>query len=236
MLEKLLMLYKSIQKIILTSILTGALFFLDCPVHGQNNIAKSDTISRTDSLLLVTSDTLITIKTTSGPKFTDTDSNVKIVTKEDSMRIKKDHSPRIAGMYSAIIPGLGQAYNRKYWKIPLLYIGGGALVYYCVDENKSFKEFQGKYNLELNKPSGLQSKDSLDYYGRVRDGYRTNRDRLIFFTALVYAANIIDAMVDAYFYNFDISDNLTMKLEPEFDYQTFAMGDISYGLKLSFKF
>jgi hypothetical protein len=229
-------LFKVIQKIILTSILTGALFFWNSPVYGQNNIIVSDSISQSDSLLLVTSDSTIAKKATSKPKFTETDSNVKVVGKEDSMRIYKDHSPRLAGFYSAIIPGLGQAYNHKYWKIPILYIGGGILLYYSVDQNKSYKHYKSLFETEFYKPLTEQNQEDLNKYGLYRDGYRQNRDRMVFFTFLVYAANIIDAMVDGYFYNFDISDNLTMKVEPAIDYPVLAMDNFSYGLKLSLKF
>jgi hypothetical protein len=229
-------LYKLILKLILTSILTGALFFWDCPVYCQSQSIIADTISQPGPGLLVTNDSTIAKKPASRPKFTETDAHVKVVGKEDSMRIFKNHSPRVACLYSAIIPGLGQAYNHKYWKIPFIYLGGGALLYYFVQQNDLYKKNTNLYDAEYYKPLSEQNSKDLNTYGILRDGYRTNRDRMIFFTGLVYAANIIDAMVDAYFYNFDISDNLAIKVEPALTYPVLAMGNISYGLKLSLNF
>ena len=227
-------LYKLILKIILTSILTGALFFCNCAVFGQSEKVVSDINTQQDSSLLVNTDTNLVIKATSKGTFTDINSKIKVISKDSVL--KKDHSPRIAGMYSAIIPGLGQAYNHKYWKIPVLYVGEAFMVYYAVQQQNYYKDFKSKYEHEYYKPLDQQSTDSLNYYGLVRDGYRKNRDMLFFFTGLIYAANIIDAMVDAYFFHFDISDNLTMKIEPDVNYPVLAMGKISYGFKLNFKF
>jgi hypothetical protein len=137
-------------------------------------------------------------------------------------------------MYSAIVPGLGQAYNHKYWKIPIIYVGGGTLLYFFNYENTHFKDYKRKYEAEYYNPN--QNTDSLNNYGLGRDFYRNWRDRFFLYTTLLYAANVIDAMVDAYFFNFDISDNLTMKIEPDINYPVLAMGNLSYGFKLSFKF
>jgi hypothetical protein len=227
-------LYKLRTKLIITSALTGALFFWNCTVSGRSETIISDSFSHSDSVLLVNNDSTITEKTLPNPKFTETDSRVKVVN-SDSI-ILKEHSPKKAGMYSALIPGLGQAYNNKYWKIPILYVGEGLMVYYAVQQQNFYKDYTNLYKAEYFKPPGEQNADSLTIYGIRRDGYRQNRDKLFFFAGLIYAANIIDAMVDAYFYHFDISDNLSMKLQPALNYPVLAMGNISYGFKLSLKF
>jgi hypothetical protein len=232
-LKDLKILYNFYIRILLTSILTGALLFWNCTVSGQNRVSKSDSLVRLNSELLVNNDTIIQEKASVVPKFTNTDSNVKFVGKRDSMRIYKEHSPTTAGMYSAVIPGLGQAYNHKYWKIPVLYVGEGFMLYYGVQQQKYYKQYKNLYEQEYYSDKNA---DSLNIYGLYRDGYRKNRDRLFFFAGLIYAASIIDAMVDAYFYSFDISDKLAMKVEPEIDYPVLAIGNFSYGLKLSFKF
>lgn len=157
-------------------------------------------------------------------------------TKDEDMRVTKYRSPKIAGLYSAIIPGLGQAYNHKYWKIPFIYAGGGFLLYYSIFYNDRYNDYKGYCSEEYFKPQKLQNKDSLEIYKRGRDFYRKKRDRLLLFTGLLYAANIVDAIVDAYFTEFDISDNLSLKVRPVVTYPEYAMGNFSYGMSLRLNF
>jgi hypothetical protein len=224
----------SLNKYIITSILTGALFFWNCTIYGQDRTIVPDSISQNTTHLLVNNDTIVTEKASSKSKFTEIDSNVKVISKDSVL--KKDHSPSVAGIYSAIIPGLGQAYNHKYWKVPIIYVGGGAFLYFFNIQNNYYKDFKRKYEEAYYISKDPANDKDVEINGLNRDIARKNRDRLIFFTGLVYAANIIDAMVDAYFYNFDISDNLTLKVEPALNYPVLAMGNISYGFKLSLKF
>lgn len=145
---------------------------------------------------------------------------------------KPKHSPRKATIYSAVLPGLGQIYNKKYWKVPLVYIGFGTLGYF-IDWNNdqytlyreayadiadddpntnSFEElnFEGRWNLD-NPRERNQFSEALN---RAKETARRNRDLVIISTAAFYALNIIDASVDAHLFNFDISDDLTMKWMP----------------------
>ena len=142
------------------------------------------------------------------------------------------HSPRKASLYSALLPGLGQAYNRKYWKIPIIYGGFAAFGYFIGWNHKNYKTARQAYSdltdtipgtdsymklkqiiyYDLNKPADVASlKQGLT---SSQDYYRRNRDLLIIVTAAFYGLNIIDASVDAHFFNFDISDDLTFNWEP----------------------
>jgi hypothetical protein len=142
------------------------------------------------------------------------------------------HSPRKAAIYSAILPGLGQAYNKKYWKIPLVYIGFGAIGYFIDWNNKNyhfnkiayshlidnnpdtnkFLEIEAIQYYDLDNPSHLNNfKDGLL---KRQDYYRRNRDLLIISFVGFYGLNIIDASVDAHLFNFDISDDLTFDWQP----------------------
>lgn len=144
------------------------------------------------------------------------------------------HSPRKATIYSAIVPGLGQIYNKKYWKVPLIYIGFGTIGYFINWNNENYQLFRIGYehltdnnpetqdylkieavrrnNYNLDNPTELNNlKTALS---KQQDYYRRNRDLLIISIVGFYGLNIIDASVDAHLFDFDISDDLTMKWEP----------------------
>ena len=151
---------------------------------------------------------------------------------------------------SIICPGAGQAYNKSYWKVPIV-IGGMASMIYVVDwNNRGFKRFQNAYALlndfEQNpgKYPGGMSKDefggrySASFLKNLRDSYRRNRDLSILLTAAVYAFQAIDAHVDAHLKDFDVSDDLTVKIEPMFDYQYTQLtgNEAVFGFNLNLKF
>jgi len=144
------------------------------------------------------------------------------------------HSPRKATIYSAILPGLGQAYNKKYWKIPLVYIGFGTIGYFINWNNENYQLFKVGYqhltdgnpetqdylkieavrrnNYDVDNPNDFSNlKNALS---RRQDYYRRNRDLLIISFVGFYGLNIIDASVDAHLFDFDISDDLTMNWQP----------------------
>ena len=152
----------------------------------------------------------------------------------DSIPQKEIHSPKKAAIYSAVLPGLGQAYNRKYWKIPLVYGGFAAFGYFIDWNNDNYRISKNAYldltDTDENTNSFMNLK-YIEYYDltnptmveRLKDGlikrqdyYRRNRDLLVILTVAFYGLNIIDASVDAHFFDWDISDDLTMNLKPTF--------------------
>ncbi len=144
------------------------------------------------------------------------------------------HSPRKATIYSAILPGLGQVYNKKYWKVPLIYIGFGTIGYFINWNNENYQLFRIGYqhltdgnpetqdylkieavrrnNYDLDNPN--QFNNLRTALSRQQDYYRRNRDLLIISLVGFYGLNIIDASVDAHLFDFDIGDDLTLKWEP----------------------
>lgn len=163
----------------------------------------------------------------------------------------KVHSPKKATIYSAILPGLGQAYNKKYWKIPLIYAGFGTIGYYIHWNNDNYNVLKLAYNdltdgddstnsyLDL-KPDWIDLDDATDYQtfetglSDQQDYYRRNRDLLIICIVGFYGLNIIDASVDAHLFDFDISEDLTFNWQPNvqrsYNKQNF------YGVNCSFTF
>jgi len=125
-----------------------------------------------------------------------------------------------AALMSALLPGLGQAYNKSYWKIPVLYAGLGTLVYFVKTNDEEYQNFYEAYKIRLdgdsttidNQYPNLSDEDIL-----VRkDYYRRNRDLSYILIGVVYVLNIVDAYVDAQLKEFDISDNLSLKTSPWF--------------------
>ncbi len=152
---------------------------------------------------------------------------------KDTIQKKKTetiHSPRKATIYSAVLPGLGQIYNRKYWKVPLVYGGFAALGYFINFNNAEYVKFRQAYSdiidddpntisyTRLNVNPGFLEPDKIGQFTErlrsAKDYWRRNRDLVVIGTAVFYAVNIIDASVDAHFFNFDISDDLTINWVP----------------------
>lgn len=127
----------------------------------------------------------------------------------DSLR--KIHNPRRAILYSAVLPGLGQAYNHQYIKIPLMYAGIGTAAGIFIFNFKHYTTFRDAYRLRLNgkytqdEQINLYSLQDLKY---LRDGYRQYVDYSVLGFAAAYLYNIIDAIVFAHLYKFDVSNDL----------------------------
>lgn len=151
---------------------------------------------------------------------------------------------------SLIFPGAGQAYNKSYWKVPIV-LGGMASMIYVIDwNNRGFKRFKTAYSLRAdfdqhpeNYPDGVskdefQGRYSATFLKNLRDSYRRNRDLSILLTAGVYVFQAIDAHVDAHLKDFDISDNLTVDIDPMFDYRYTQIGgaDPVFGFNLNLTF
>ncbi|MBX3100941.1 MAG: hypothetical protein KF690_00375 [Bacteroidetes bacterium] len=114
--------------------------------------------------------------------------------------------PNRAALYSLILPGAGQIYNRDWWKVPLVWGGVGAAGYFIVYNHREFTRYR-QLTETTEEPLRLQ-------YRALRDYHRRNRDFTILLTALGYALVAVEAYVDAHLYYFDVSDNLSMALKP----------------------
>ena len=146
---------------------------------------------------------------------------------EDSIR--KTHSPRKAAIRSAIIPGWGQIYNKKYWKLPIVYGGLGAVGYVFVYNLKNYRDtrfaYQAKYKAALPVNQGRDSTDyrkikpellplspeSLRFY---RNEFRRDIDYSVLFFLIIWGLNVVDATVDAHLKGFDVSPDLGLKIKP----------------------
>ena len=133
--------------------------------------------------------------------------------------LKKHHSPKLAATLSAALPGLGQAYNKKYWKIPIVYAGIGSLAYLTIRNNNFYQDFKNAYkNLYETNPNGYYTMYNTTFtlpgLEAGKNYYRRYRDMYAIFTVGLYVLNIVDAAVDGYLYDFDVSDDLSLTIQP----------------------
>ena len=143
-------------------------------------------------------------------------------------------APAKAAFYSAILPGLGQAYNGRYWKIPLAYAGIGTGVYFYIENDKQYDRYRDAYKDRL-----AGRIDEFD--GRITDAglikaqerYQKNKEISILVTAGFYILNIIDANVDAHLQQFNVNEDLSLRPNMNLDQFT---GKADYGLSLNYRF
>jgi hypothetical protein len=116
------------------------------------------------------------------------------------------------------LPGLGQVYNGKWWKVPIIYGGFGGLIYSSVFNDLKCREFRDAYLLRIDDdPNTVDQFDGRYSDANLRelvDFYQRNRDLSLIFTGVLYALNIVDAAVDAHLKDFDVSDDLSLKVRP----------------------
>lgn len=171
----------------------------------------------------------------------------EVFAKNDSIAEQKKHSPKRATIYSAVLPGLGQAYNKKYWKIPIVYAGIGTIFYFAYTNGSNYSDYREAYDYKSGIATDVSDdiKSIANRYSEgnlitIRDYYRRNTELSWIIMAAWYGLNIIDACVDAHFFEYDISDDLTLKVEPvistNFDKMAYGYGCSSTGISLKLKF
>ncbi|MFZ4522850.1 MAG: DUF5683 domain-containing protein [Bacteroidales bacterium] len=145
-------------------------------------------------------------------------SDTAFVELPDSIR-EKEHSPTKATLMSMCLPGLGQVYNKKYWKVPVIYAGFGLMGYFIYTNTDKYINYKCAYIESMAGNKNGSYSDLVNRYSSqdllsTREYYRRNLEISILISAVWYAINILDATVDAHLYTFNISDNLAMKVEP----------------------
>lgn len=231
-------------------------------IHSPQHLQDTIPVVVEDSTLLQAADSVIT----------NTENSKEGVEKKDSLRIKTEvsleltsdkffapahifsPSPRKAVIYSAILPGLGQIYNRKYWKLPILYGGVAGLAYAITWNNGYYQYYLGGYkDIKDEDPTTNRWHKMLPYgqdpetadipritdvLQRQKDRYRYYRDLSIIITFGVYLIAIVDAYVDAQLFDFDMSPDLSMRMTPVIirEERSHKLGSSSYGVQLSFNF
>lgn len=169
------------------------------------------------------------------------------VTPKEKGRFKKNWkqpypNPVRAGIYGLVIPGAGQFYNKRYWKVPLVWGAVGGVVYWADFSAKQYNRFNTAYGLRLasertnTEPTDefvgiAQSSDALK---TVRDRHDKNRQTGIIAVIAVHALQALEAYVDAHLRNFDIDDDLSLQLRPVLDGSNHSGTYVGIGLVASF--
>lgn len=172
---------------------------------------------------------------------------------QDSLELVKPKKQWIpnsgkATWYALVIPGGGQIYNRKYWKLPIIYGGFAGCAYALSWNNKMYKDYSQAYMdimdgdpstksyLDLLPPNSSYTESQLQTVLKKRkDTYRRYRDLSIFAFIGVYLISVIDAYVDAELSNFDITPDLSMRVEPTIINDRYKSGN-SVGVQCSLRF
>ncbi|MCX6297329.1 MAG: DUF5683 domain-containing protein [Bacteroidetes bacterium] len=176
------------------------------------------------------------------------DSTVTII-KNDSLKndtlsvvktkISNYHSPKKATFLSAVLPGAGQVYNKKYWKVPIIYAGTAGLIYSFQFNQSHYLKYRNAYKYRIDADPttvdnyvGVYSDDNLN---TLQKYYHRYRDLTVIGFAALYAFNIIDASVDAHLFTFDVSDDLSLKIQPAL-INTIAANKYTTGINFSLTF
>ncbi len=136
------------------------------------------------------------------------------------------YDPRKAAIRSAILPGWGQVYNRKYWKVPIVYGALGTSAYVFFFNLNTYKDtrfaYRVKYNMRVNGTDSTNYDRIPDYLKPIsegslrsyRDSYRRDIDYSVIFFILLWGLNVVDAAVDSHLKSFDVSPDLSFRIKP----------------------
>ncbi len=161
-------------------------------------------------------------------------------------------NPAKAAIFSTVLPSAGQIYNRKYWKAPIIYAGFGGLIYATTYNNSKYQDYKTAYNSIADTdpntndyinyiPAGL-TPETVDMawlsnaLNSKQMQFRRYRDLSIIGMVALYGLNILDAYIDAQLYDFDISTDLSLHVEPMVDPTTINYGGATFGLRCQFTF
>lgn len=153
--------------------------------------------------------------------------------------LMKRHNPKIAIALSAVLPGAGQIYNKKWWKVPIIYAGLGAAGYFIYDfatkTSLYSNEYKHRANLEFTKLNPNLKQYTNENLLSLKNYYRRNMEIAIAAAAIIYFLNIIDATVDAHLFYFDISNDLALGVQP-YLFHNQIVRSFDKGVALTLKF
>ncbi|MBC5774858.1 hypothetical protein H8S95_12345 [Pontibacter sp. KCTC 32443] len=163
---------------------------------------------------------------TAGPDSVEVVDTDTINADDNSFFLSKWNRPAKAALFSAVLPGLGQAYNKSYWKMPIIYATGGVLAYFYISHNNNYQDYREALLIRVDDdPNTVDKFADSNIYGesrpngtanlkRARDFYRRNRDLTILLSIGAYGLQVAEAYVHAHMKEFDISDELSLRVQP----------------------
>lgn len=158
----------------------------------------------------------------------------KAVESKTEAELEQLHSPKKAWILSAVLPGAGQIYNRKYWKAPIVWGGLAVAGYFLVDNLNQIEIYREAYRFENDDDPNTENNTGYNSSQLLIliDDYKTWRDWSYIALGAIYILNIIDANVDAHLFYFDVSDDITMNVAPYVNPFANQSAGISLTLKL----
>ncbi|MGB2958195.1 MAG: DUF5683 domain-containing protein [Bacteroidota bacterium] len=150
----------------------------------------------------------------SAREFSDPDSLPSVVTSDTSaLRAgvpRASKSPGTAVLLSALVPGAGQVYNESYWKVPIIVGLGTYFVVELIRNNNLYREYSDKYQESLRESPPTGDPQAL----RLREFYREERTKFGWYFLILYVVNLLDAYVDAVLFDFEVTDDLSLRSAP----------------------
>lgn len=185
--------------------------------------------------------------------FAQENEELKVVTEEVPVKKKREKKSKImpyeplaparAAFYSAVLPGLGQAYTKKYWKIPIVYAALGTGIYFYTQNNKNYNRLRDAYKRRLAGftddefyapiSSNGAPRISNEQLISLQDRYRREQELSLLVTVGIYLLNIVDANVTAHLLQYNVSEELSFK--PNINFNEFNTTP-SYGVSLNYSF
>ena len=128
-------------------------------------------------------------------------------------KVKKRQSPALVAGITLLVPGYGQVYNRKYWKLPIVYGALGGMIYFTSNNQTSYRSYRDAYLLRKNGGTDTVYINFQDETVRIlRDKYRKKMELNYIGTVAVLILQSLDALVDTHLYNFDVSEDISVNL------------------------
>lgn len=201
-------------------------FFLAIILGGASLHAQSDTTLRSvpaDSLTMQEASTAAQITADTVVPVPDSLANL--------------HSPGKAALYSALLPGLGQVYNRKIWKVPIVYAALGTTIYFIDYNHRLYRTYLDAFykRIDSNQSDQFEGLYTERQLIELQNFYRRYRDLSIIIGVVAYGLQILDAYVDAHLFYYDISDDLTLQWEPRMIRVAQTAPSVGVGLTFAFK-
>jgi len=140
--------------------------------------------------------------------------------------------PKRAGLYSVILPGAGQVYTKNYWKVPIIYAGLITSAYYIKENHTLYNLYKQTY---INRWEGDRTDEFTNRYTDANlliltEHYRKNAEVSVLLFTLTYVLNIVDASVSAHLFDYDVSENISLHIQP-----IYMAKENTSGLSLSIK-
>lgn len=215
-------------------VIMKALMHIFFAVFSVLLINAGGALAQSVKTIVVPGDSTMRIK---NPAFTK-DTGIQVV-KGDTIKIVPEHHPGKATLRSLILPGWGQAYNREYWKIPIVYGALGTVAGFFIYNNTWYKRARDAYDIRVNRNNTADtalihprleplSTQSLSVY---RNAFRRDRDYSALYFIITWGLNIVDATVFGHLKEFDVNEDLSLKINPVFK----ANGSAGVSLLLGYR-